>query len=339
MKFFLIILAAATLSFLLSGFVRKNAVAWGLVDIPNHRSSHTIPVPRGGGIAMAYVFVAFLPLVQLTHDGSSGLFLALYGASIAIALLGFFDDRGHIPAGRRLIIHFLAALWILYHYHAMTSSSWYPNDLVSLLTAIGLLFLLVWMLNLYNFMDGIDAITGSQTLSVCLPAAYLSWLIIPQDPSWAILVLLASTVAGFLVWNLPPARLFMGDSGSAFLGIVLGCLVIQSLHYSYPLFIAWLILLGVYLVDTSLTLGRRILAGKRFYQAHRSHAYQHAARRLNSHGKVSLGIALINLFWLSPIAYFVALNSISPVYGLCIAFTPLILTTFYFDAGKSETKE
>jgi Fuc2NAc and GlcNAc transferase len=185
-------------------------------------------------------------------------------------------------------------------------------------------------------MDGIDAITGSQTLSVSLPAAYLSWLIIPQDPSWAILVLLASTVAGFLIWNLPPARLFMGDSGSAFLGIVFGCLVINSLHYSLPLFIAWLILLGVYLVDASLTLGRRVLAGEKFYQAHRSHAYQHAATRFNSHGKVSLGIALINLLWLLPIAYIVAIESIPAFYGLCIAFFPLILTALHFDAGKSK---
>jgi Fuc2NAc and GlcNAc transferase len=195
------------------------------------------------------------------------LFLSLYGAGSTIALLGFFDDRGHIPAGIRLIMHFFVALWVLYHYQTFTTTSRLPDDLISLLSVLALLLFLVWVLNLYNFMDGIDAITGSQTLSVSLPAAYLSWLIIPQDPSWAILVLLASTVAGFLIWNLPPARLFMSDSGSAFLGIVFGCLVINSLHYSLPLFIAWLILLGVYLVDASLTLGRRVLAGEKFYQA------------------------------------------------------------------------
>lgn len=335
MKLLLIILAAAPISYLLSGLVKKHAMTWGLIDIPNQRSSHALPIPRGGGIAMACVFLAMLPIIQLSQDSAYGLFLSLYGAGSTIALLGFLDDRGHIPAHRRLIVHFLAASWVLYHYHALSGTSWNPEDLLSLLTTAGLLLFLVWMLNLYNFMDGIDAITGSETLSISIPAAYLSWLLLPQDPSWIVLILLASSVAGFLVWNLPPARLFMGDSGSAFLGIVLGSLTIHSLHYSLPLFFAWLILFGIYLVDASLTLVRRVLAGEKFYQAHRSHAYQHAAIRYQSHARVSLGIALINLFWLFPIAYFVAIEAIAAIYGLCIAYIPLILTALHFDAGKS----
>jgi Fuc2NAc and GlcNAc transferase len=129
----------------------------------------------------------------------------------------------------------------------------------------------------------------------------------------------------------------MGDAGSAFLGIILGALTIHAYYNSTPLFYAWLILLGVYIVDASVTLSRRILAGEKFYQAHRSHAYQHAAIRFASHGRISIAIALINLLWLFPIALAVAMEQIEGPQGLVISYLPLITAAFHFKAGVHQS--
>lgn len=333
----LAVLCAAPATLFLSAQVRRHAAALRLIDIPNERSSHSMPVPRGGGVAVAFVFLVLLPMLQMHSTGAGSLFRSLYGAGALIALVGFLDDRSHIPARKRLVAHFLAAGWILYCAYTPANGAW-PATVPGLwIIAAGSLLFLVWLLNLYNFMDGIDAITGSETITVTLGAALLSWRLVPDDPSWLILLLLASCVAGFLVLNLPPAKLFMGDAGSAFLGIVLGALVIHARQLSEPLFYAWILLLGVYFVDATVTLLRRISAGEKFYQAHRTHAYQHAALRYRSHGRVSLGIAMINLFWLLPGAAAVTAGMIDGPVAILIAYLPLIALSLHFKAGVRQS--
>ena len=328
----LLILLALPLSFALSGLLRKYAVHWSLVDIPNERSSHKSPVPRGGGLAVALVFLALLSLINLYLQDTSSLYLALFGAGSVIALVGFLDDRGHVAVRKRLSTHFIAAIWVLFLLYRPTTGL-DSGDLGYWMFALVLCLFLVWLLNLYNFMDGIDAITCSETITVSLSAAVLHWLLFPQDHSWILLILLASSTSGFLLWNFPPARLFLGDAGSAFIGIILGAFSIHAYQLSTPLFLAWLILLGVYIVDASFTLTRRILKGEKFYQAHRTHAYQHAAIQFGSHGRVSLGIALINLFWLFPLATAAALDVINAPLAILTAYLPLIITALHFKAG------
>ena len=332
----LVILCAGPLVFVLSDQIRRHAVKLGLIDIPNERSSHSTPVPRGGGVAIAGVFLASLPLLALSAGGAWPLNTALYGAGALITLVGFVDDRSHIPAHKRLVIHFLAAGWIAYSIFIAPAADGHIGNPYFWLATAGFTLFLVWLLNLYNFMDGIDAITGSETITVSLGAALLSWYQAPEDPSWIILLLLASSVSGFLTWNLPPARLFMGDSGSAFLGIVIGALAVHATQISTPLFYAWIILLGVYLVDATITLLRRVAAGEKFYQAHRTHAYQHAALRLGSHGRVSLAVALINIFWLLPAAAAVTLGLIDGPVAIAVTYLPLIAIAFRFNAGIRE---
>ncbi|MEN8132667.1 MAG: glycosyltransferase family 4 protein [Pseudomonadota bacterium] len=332
----LILITAFLFTMTLSGIILRFAGKLKLIDIPNERSSHSIPVPRGGGIAIACVFLALLPSLPVENIVSLNLTYAIFGSGVIIALLGFMDDRSHIPAYNRLVIHFLAAIWVIYFLFMYSNPPLAASgDLYWWTFTLLLIISLVWLLNLYNFMDGIDAITGSETISVSLCASLLTWQTAPGDPSWIILLLLASAVAGFLVWNLPPAKLFMGDSGSAFLGIVLGCLMIYSTLISSQLFYAWLILLGVYIVDANVTLIRRILAGQKFYEAHRSHAYQHAAKRYHSHGKVSLAVVIINLLWLLPIATSVTLGLLDGPFAIAIAYLPLIWVSLYFKAGNS----
>jgi len=148
--------------------------------------------------------------------------------------------------------------------------------------------------------------------------------------------MLAAAVLGFLLWNFPPARIFMGDAGSGFLGIVLGVLSLQAAWTNPLLLWAWLILLGVFIVDATLTLLRRLLRGEKVYEAHRSHAYQYASRRFGRHLPVTMAVAALNLVWLLPLAMLVAVGWLDGLLGVLVAYAPLVVLAWRFDAGRAE---
>jgi Fuc2NAc and GlcNAc transferase len=200
------------------------------------------------------------------------------------------------------------------------------------------LFYLVWLLNLYNFMDGIDGLASIEAITVCLGGALLYLLGFETYGYWSAPILLTMAVAGFLFWNFPPARIFMGDAGSGFLGIILGLFSIQAAWIAPQFFWSWLILLGVFIVDGTWTLARRFISGEKVYEAHRSHAYQNASRHFGSHKKVSLVIGVINVFWLTPLALLVGLAKLNALLGVVLAYLPLILLAVRFSAGASELK-
>jgi Fuc2NAc and GlcNAc transferase len=189
------------------------------------------------------------------------------------------------------------------------------------------------MINLYNFMDGIDGLAGIEALCVSGLGAFLMvWSGLPALS--AVATALAASSAGFLVWNWPPARIFMGDVGSGFLGFVFGVMAISSAKERPGLLWPWLILLAVFIVDSMITLARRLIAGALWYEAHSSHAFQHAARRHGSHLKVTLTVAAINVVWLFPLAWgATAWPALAPLF-FAIAAVPLIYTAFCYRAGQ-----
>jgi Fuc2NAc and GlcNAc transferase len=193
---------------------------------------------------------------------------------------------------------------------------------------------LVWLLNLTNFMDGIDGIAGIEAITVCLGGVLLYVVAVPGATSWLAPFVLASATIGFLVWNWPPAKIFMGDAGSSFLGLMLAALSLQAGWVAPKLFWSWVILLGVFVVDATVTLIRRMARGKKFYEAHRSHAYQHAAQRWGAHLPVTLAVGAINLCWLLPVALLVALGSLDGMLGVLIAYAPLVAAALWLKAGK-----
>ena len=194
---------------------------------------------------------------------------------------------------------------------------------------------LVWMLNLYNFMDGIDGIASVQAIFVCLAGCVISLMAGNQSVLFVSLFL-SSAVAGFLLWNFPPARIFMGDAGSGFLGMVLGVLSLYVAWSNSALMWGWLILLAVFTVDSTVTLLRRLVRGEKIYQAHRSHAYQYASRHFASHKVVTLGVTCINVFWVFPMAVLVAKGYLDGFTGLIATCLPLVFLAFRFSAGKAE---
>ncbi|MEZ1315602.1 glycosyltransferase family 4 protein [Pseudomonas fluorescens] len=331
-----VIIAIFLLSLVLTGVLRRYALSRSIIDIPNSRSSHTLPTPRGGGVAIVLSFLLALLVGPFTQLVDLSPIIAIVGSGALIAVIGFIDDHGHIPARWRLLGHFLAAAWSMYWLQGLP-----PIDILGLSInlhwfgyILGAVFL-VWMLNLYNFMDGIDGLAGAEAVQVCLGACLLYICSDYEGLVWQPLML-ASAAFGFLVWNLPPAKIFMGDAGSGFLGIVLGILAIQA-GWSHPnLLWAWLILLGVFIVDASFTLVRRLIRGEKVYEAHRSHAYQFASRLVGRHAPVTLTVSVINLAWLLPWAWFVVAFDLDGFLGLVIAYTPLFLLAVKFRAGQKE---
>ena len=323
-------------SFALTAIVRKLAISKSVMDIPNARSSHTVPTPRGGGVAIvaAFLLTAIGAYAFGLLESSMALGVILSGA--AIAFIGFFDDLGHIAARWRLLGHFCAAIWFVWMTGGLP-----PMVIFGQTIAMGLVgnvlavFYLVWMLNLYNFMDGIDGLASLEAITVCLSGALLAYLA-GEGQIVLLPLLLAAATAGFLVWNFPPARIFMGDAGSGFLGIVLGGLALQAASHQPQLFWCWLILLGVFIVDATYTLMRRLVRGDKVYEAHRSHAYQFASRHFGRHLPVTLGVVALNLFWLLPVALCVLLLGLDGLLGLLVAYAPLLWLALRFKAGAQE---
>lgn len=328
--------AIAVLSLVLTAVLRRYALSRSIIDIPNARSSHSIPTPRGGGVAIVIAFLVALPIL-----GAIGLvpwtqLIAVGGAGALVAVIGFMDDHGHIAARWRLLGHFTAAIWALawlgglppvVFFGVSLDLHWFGHILAAIY--------LVWMLNLYNFMDGIDGIASVEALCVCLGACLIYGLNGTPALTWGALIL-AMAVLGFLYWNFPPARIFMGDAGSGFLGIALGVLSVQAAWESSALLWVWLILLGVFIVDATFTLMRRLIRGDKVYEAHRSHAYQFASRLAGRHLPVTMAVIFINLVWLLPIAVSVGVFGLDGFTGLLLAYVPLILLAIKFHAGALE---
>jgi len=324
----------------LTSMLRRYSIARALFDIPNNRSSHTVPTPRGGGLAIVVSFLVALLILCSFDRIDPSLVAGLLGAGVLVALIGFVDDHRHIAAGWRLLVHFTAAGWLLY-----ILGGFPPLPVLGLtldLAWLGYLLAglyLVWLLNLYNFMDGIDGIAGVEAITVCLGGIVLYWIIGSMSVTYIVPTLLLAAVAGFLFWNFPRAKIFLGDVGSGFLGLMLGALSLQAAWIEPKLFWGWLILLGVFLVDATVTLVRRIIRKEKFYEAHCSHAYQHAARQLNSHVRVTLSIGLINLIWLLPIAVLVVLDYFDGIVGVLIAYIPLVLLAIKYKAGAHQVQK
>lgn len=327
---------AAGLSFLLTAALRMYAISRSLMDVPNARSSHVVATPRGGGVAIVLAFIMSLVFLYGAGLTSPSIFFAIAGSGIFIAIIGFMDDHGHIAARWRLLGHFAAATWLLVWMGGLPAI-----DLFGIQVDLGwaghvlAAFYLVWLLNLYNFMDGIDGIASVEAISACLGACLLYWLAGLDTLIWGPL-LLAVSVAGFLCWNFPPAKIFMGDAGSGFLGITLGGLSLQAAWVYTPMLWGWLILLGVFIVDATFTLIRRLSRAERVYEAHRSHAYQFASRRFGKHLPVTLAVGAINIFWLLPLAVCVTHFDMDGVFGVVLAYAPLIVLANKFRAGDPE---
>lgn len=323
-----IALANAVAAAALVGGYRYWALRRNWLDQPNERSSHRVVVPRGAGI----VFALLITAAALFHSRDQMLIAASFLPAFAVALIGWRDDLRGLTAGHRLTLYGLSAAGIgIAIYAPLTARALaQPALLVAMLI---LVLALTWLINLYNFMDGINGIAGMEALFVLGAALWLgtdSPFIAQLGPFlWTAL----GAVAGFLVWNFPVARVFMGDAGSAYLGALIGLLMLWSTQLGGPSLYSWLILLGVFVTDTGYTLGVRAITRQRWHLAHRLHAYQLLSDRLGNHGRTVLLLSLINVLWLLPCAWLARAGGWVGLMALAIAYAPLIATCYHLRAG------
>jgi Fuc2NAc and GlcNAc transferase len=306
---------------------RRFALQLRLLDAPNQRSSHSIPTPNGGGLG--FVLASSLAALVLPIQGGE-LWIVLM-LSLVLAGVGLVDDARHVSRRIRFAAQFLTigggliAVGILPSAHP-----W-----------IGLILLLggVWWVNLFNFMDGIDGIAATQAIFMLLAAAALGGVEQPQivsSAAWIWMIGIASALTAFLLFNWPPASIFMGDVGSTWLAYVVFFVAVISVRDGWLGVPAWLILGGVFIVDSTTTLFTRMARRVRWFEAHRSHAYQRLARRLNAHKPVTLLATAINLLWLAPCAWAAQAWPDSGWMLLAIAYVPLVMCVYALRAGRAD---
>jgi Fuc2NAc and GlcNAc transferase len=326
-----------TSSAILVGVVRTYALKKNIVDLPNARSSHVAPTPRAGGIGIVLSFLASLVALCFCRIIDARTAAILIVAGCAIAGVGYLDDRRQLAAKSRFTVHVAAAAFVVAMLGGIPEAElarWgFGNSWIESAFAV---LVLAWGTNLFNFMDGIDGIAASEAIFMSTVVAYLSWLDGGDFGITVALFCLAAATLGCLVWNWPPARIFMGDVGSGFLGFMVTALAIVACQRgSIPIEVLP-ILGGVFLVDATVTLLRRLMRGDRWLEAHRMHAYQHLARRWQKHRPVTLLVIAINLFWLLPWAY--VANRFPTNARICFAaaLLPLVILTLIGGAGRPE---
>lgn len=308
-------------------------ISWGrgrLLDTPNQRSSHSVPTPRGGGIGIVAGFFGGLVVAsQLQSVTNSQLFSLACG--LLIAGIGFADDIVSLSVRIRLLVQSLTAALVLWTLPPLPDLIIFGLT-VPLYLAIGLyFFLIVWMTNLYNFMDGIDGIAAGQAVAIGLSwsAIAMSVNINPTIPA-----LFSASAAGFLIFNYPPAKIFMGDVGSAFCGFIVAVVAFILAGESNTPVLLWLLPASPFIWDATITLFVRFARRANPGQAHRSHAYQRSARSIGRHLPVSLGYTFSTLLWFGPITWLTINNPAWPVEAVfLLSGLPYIIWLFCVRAG------
>jgi UDP-N-acetylmuramyl pentapeptide phosphotransferase/UDP-N-acetylglucosamine-1-phosphate transferase len=285
--------AAAILSALAVGLACRLLLRHAVLDHPNDRSSHSVPTPRGGGIAILVIVLPTWVWLGLTVPASlAGPAITGWGVAagaLFLALVSWADDLRGLGPVVRLAAQFAAAAALVLFLPGPVFQGLVPPWLD--LVAAALLW--VWFVNLYNFMDGIDAIAGVETLAIGLGLALVGLVTVPLVADHVQAGLVAAGALGFLAWNRPPAKIFLGDVGSVPLGYLLGWLLLGLAGTGQ--WQAAVILPLYYLADATLTLARRGLRGEKVWRAHREHFYQRAVQAGRSHAMVSGAVGLVDL--------------------------------------------
>lgn len=310
---FFIAIFLGVLSFFLTYIIRKLALKHSILDLPNTRSIHKDPTPRGGGLAIVITWYLGISLLFLLERIDTSLYMALMCGAL-LAIVSFIDDIINLKPVIRLLIQFITALGAFFFLGQLR-----PLIIPSIEINYPLLIYpfaivgMVWFINLFNFMDGIDGFASSEAIMISIVLYYFSGSIIP--------VLLIACISGFLFWNWPKAKIFMGDVGSTQLGFILVVLGLYF-HNTYKFSILnWIMLASPFWFDATLTLYRRWRNGEKLSQPHRKHVYQRIVQAGFSHLKVDFILIIINAIIILMIYYYRRYDLLQvPIYFLCILF-------------------
>ncbi|MDP3003111.1 MAG: glycosyltransferase family 4 protein [Bacteroidales bacterium] len=298
--------------------VRKTVTKTNILDIPNIRSSHNQPTPRGGGLAIAIAWYITIFILLLLKEIPDYLFVALL-CGVPITIISLIDDIVTISPKFRLVVQFLCSSLAVFLLGGINSidlgfATLHSSFLFSIAAVVGI----VWFTNLFNFLDGIDGYISVEIIFICLAAFILLGLELP--------LFLAAATAGFLLWNWQSAKIFMGDVGSTLLGFTIGVFVIYYQNSNQSSIVIWLMLTSLFWFDATFTLFRRWRNHEQLFKAHRKHAFQRIVQSGFSHQKtvifsILINIPIIGLVWLAlefP-------DYLLPVFGINIAYLYVVM--------------
>ena len=275
------------------------------MDIPNVRSSHAEPTPTGGGLSISLSILFFLMFAWWIDESIRHVVVGLGIGGSVVAIVGWLDDHKEISPIIRIILYFFASCWVVYWLGGYTSIK-INNDVYDVGMAgniISVIFI-TWLINLYNFMDGTDGLAATEAITVSILGLIYFWISGEYIAALLCAVILSSS-SGFLIWNWYPAKIFMGDGGSCLLGITFGSIALYGDKNDKVSIFVWLVLLSIFISDSTYTLIKRMITGEKWYRAHNSHAYQKLVRMGFSHRQVAMGVFYINIFILSPASYLI----------------------------------
>ncbi len=285
-------------AWVITAWTRQYAIKCSILDHPNPRSSHSEPTPRGGGISISIIALISVLALWLLGYISYQIFLAIGCGGLLVSVVGWLDDRNDIAVIWRAVLYLTASAWAAYwiiFLNGVFNQYNYLSFGISLVS-------IAWLANLYNFMDGSDALAASQSVCTALMGGVL-FMLADYSGLSLLLFLLSAAFLGFLIWNWPPAKIFMGDVGSCFIGFVFATIALIGSVENIISIAVWLILLSIFICDTSLTLMKRMFIGEKWYTAHRSHAYQLLIQSGMSHRQLVLFVLLINGLLLLPLSF------------------------------------
>lgn len=316
-----IALSVFIFSFLGCHIVRQILELTQTLDMPNERSNHQTPVPRGGGIAVIFAIISFMLI--------TGAQSPLLWAAIGLAIISFIDDREGVPIKQRLLVQIAAVALSLMELEGLVFQGIIPFWADRFLAGC----LLVGFLNLTNFMDGIDGITGAHVISIGL--GFIAVAFASTQFGIGLMtdgIILIAACAGFLMLNWHPAKLFMGDVGSIPLGLITGLILLSIAAAGHP--VAAIILPAYYLVDGGLTFLSRLLKGEKVWEAHSQHGYQKAVRNGWPHDEVVRWMSAFNLILIALATLSIVLPSFA-IPALAIALSEAYILRALFCHKKS----
>ena len=307
MIYLFLLILSFTLTYLIKNYYIKNA----LVDEINERSSHTVPTPHGGGIALSITWFIGIIYLHYTNQIDITLFYALM-IGIVISVVSFFDDIYELSAKLRLVVQSLVAIGSIVAIGGFNSIDFGIFSITNqIITNIFAFFLIIWFINLYNFLDGINGYAGSEAIFLSLAGFVLF--------GGGHFLVLAVATLGFLYWNFNNAKIFMGDVGSTLMGYNVAIFTLYYANQEPTNLWIWIVLFGVFWFDATLTLIRRKLNGEKISEAHKKHGYQRLNQSGWSHFKVtnySIGLNIV----LFCIVYFISNVFIAFLVSLILLF-------------------
>jgi UDP-N-acetylmuramyl pentapeptide phosphotransferase/UDP-N-acetylglucosamine-1-phosphate transferase len=313
------------LAYVLTWIIKVISGKKNIVDHPNERSSHTVPTPRGGGLAIVLSWYAGISVLFINGSLDSRLFFSL-ASGIILAGVSLADDLINIKPSIRLAAQLLTATLAIYFLHGIEPLKLFGGVLLPSYIIMPVVILgVVWFINLFNFLDGIDGYASVEAISLSV-----IFFILTNN---GINLILIAAVAGFLIWNWPKARIFMGDVGSTQLGFILAVLGVSYHNAGQVPIILWIIITMPFWFDATLTLYRRWRNKEVLSQAHRKHIYQRLVQSGFSHLQVDIFLIIVNII-LGVFAFAGKLNTVLQIPFFIASILIMFLIAIYAERRK-----